>query len=140
MILIRICCLRWMLGFSWTQTPFSWKIQSYFGKGGHSPCICTIKHVIEEHCIAFNWIVLGFNCSHLSQPLPLPQLRLTTALPRWMFCLVSDLVTSNVSKHLKGRWSFHPLWFGQAHPLPYFGPPGSGLNGGVALMNLTRSN
>ena len=57
-----------------------------------------------------------------------------------MFCLVSDLVTSNVSKHLKGRWSFHPLWFGQAHPLPYFGPPGSGLNGGVALMNLTRSN
>jgi len=26
----------------------------------------------------------------------------------------------------------------KAHPLPYYGPPGSGLNGGVALMNLTR--
>jgi len=26
----------------------------------------------------------------------------------------------------------------KAKPLPYYGPPGSGLNGGVALMNLTR--
>ena len=26
----------------------------------------------------------------------------------------------------------------QAHPIPYYGLPGLGLNAGVALMNLTR--
>ena len=76
--------------------------------------------------------------------------RCTPPLFAQILLYISPVCTNHIAHTLFAQIILHtpclhksyctPPLFAQAKPLPYYGPPGSGLNGGVALMNLTRSD